>query len=71
MIRVRARRLTLRLAVDALSNFFRREDVRARDVLSDQQRIVLDTEEATYVLDSLDTVKQDTVVRLRELHERA
>jgi uncharacterized protein (DUF1778 family) len=39
-------------------------------VLADQQQIVLPEDEAARFLDALDTVDQDTVVRLRELRER-
>jgi uncharacterized protein (DUF1778 family) len=83
---MRTQRLELRLTDDerqldraaatavgeTLSDFFRRAArARAQEVLADQQRIVLNQDEATRFLDALDAVDQDTVVRLRELRERA
>jgi uncharacterized protein (DUF1778 family) len=83
---MRTQRLELRLTNDerqldsaaatavgeTLSDFFRRAtSARAQDVLADQQRIALNDEEAARFLDALDTVDQDTVARLRELHEWA
>jgi uncharacterized protein (DUF1778 family) len=83
---VRTQRLELRLTDDerqldstaatavgeTLSDFFRRAaSARAQEVLADQQRIVLNQDEAARFLDALDTGDQDTVARLRELHERA
>jgi uncharacterized protein (DUF1778 family) len=83
---VRTQRLELRLTDDerqldsaaatavgeTLSDFFRRAArARAQEVLVDQQRIVLDENEAARFLDALDTVDQDTVARLRELRQHA
>lgn len=83
---MRTQRLELRLTDDerqldsaaatavgeTLSDFFRRAaSARAQEVLVDQQRIVLDENEAARFLDALDTVDQDTVASLRELRQRA
>jgi uncharacterized protein (DUF1778 family) len=83
---MRTQRLELRLTDDerqldstaatmvgeTLSDFFRRAaSARAHEVLADQQRLVLDHDEAARFLDALDTVDQVTVSRLRELRERA
>lgn len=83
---MRTQRLELRLTDDerqldsaaatavgeTLSDFFRRAaSARAQDVLSDQQRIALNQDEAVRFLDALETVDQDAVARLRELRERA
>ncbi len=83
---MRTQRLELRLTDDerqldsaaatavgeTLSDFFRRAaSTRARDVLADQQQIVLSEDEAARFLDALDTADQDTLARLRELRERA
>ena len=83
---MRTQRLELRLTDDerqldsaaatavgeTLSEFFRRAaSARAQEVLVDQQRIVLDENEAARFLDALDTVDQDTVASLRELRQRA
>jgi uncharacterized protein (DUF1778 family) len=86
IVLVRTQRLELRLTDDerqldsaaatavgeTLSDFFRRAArARAQEVLVDQQRIVLDENEAARFLDALDTVDQDTVARLRELRQHA
>jgi uncharacterized protein (DUF1778 family) len=86
MMLVRTQRLELRLtdgerqldsaaatAVgETLSDFFRRAaSARAQEVLADQQRIVLNQDEAARFLDALDAVDQDAVARLRELREHA
>jgi uncharacterized protein (DUF1778 family) len=86
MISVRTQRLELRLTDDereldsvaatavgeTLSDFFRRAaSARAREVLADQQQILLSEDEAARFLDALDASDQDTVARLRELRERA
>lgn len=86
MTPVRTQRLELRLTDDereldsvaatavgeTLSDFFRRAaSARAREVLADQQQIVLSKDEAARFLDALDASDQDTVARLRELRERA
>lgn len=83
---MRTQRLELRLTDDerhldsaaatavgeTLSDFFRRAaSARAQEVLTDQQRIALNHDEAVCFLDALETVDQDAVVRLRELRERA
>lgn len=83
---MRTQRLELRLTDDerqldsaaatavgeTLSDFFRRAaSARAREVLADQQQIMLSEHEAARFLDALDTADQDTVARLRELRERA
>jgi uncharacterized protein (DUF1778 family) len=85
MILMRTHRLELRLTDDerqldsaaatavreTLSDFFRRAaSVRAREVLADQQQIVLSEDEAVRFLDALDAVDHDTVVRLRDLRKR-
>jgi uncharacterized protein (DUF1778 family) len=85
MMLVRTQRLELRLtdgerqldsaaatAVgETLSGFFRRAaSARAQEVLADQQRIVLNQDEAARFLDALDAVDQDTVARLRALRAR-
>jgi uncharacterized protein (DUF1778 family) len=44
---------------------------RTQDVSSNYQRIALNQDEAARFLDALETVDQSTVVRLRELRERA
>jgi uncharacterized protein (DUF1778 family) len=57
---------------ETLSDFFRRAaSARAQEVLTDQQQIVLNEDEATRFLDALENVDQDTVERLRNLRERA
>jgi len=57
---------------ETLSDFFRRAaSARAQEVLTDQQQIALDQDEARRFLNALETVDQDTVARLRELRERA
>jgi uncharacterized protein (DUF1778 family) len=86
IVLMRTQRLELRLTDDerqldnaaatavgeTLSDFFRRAaSARAQEVLVDQQRIVLDENEAARFLDALDTVDEDTVARLRELRQRA
>jgi uncharacterized protein (DUF1778 family) len=83
---VRTQRLELRLTDDerqldsaaatavgeTLSEFFRRAaSARAQEVLTDQQQIVLDNDEAARFLDALENVDRDTVERLRTLRERA
>jgi uncharacterized protein (DUF1778 family) len=83
---MRTQRLELRLTDDerqldsvaatavgeTLSDFFRRAaSARAQEILADQQRIVLNEDEAARFLDALDAVDQDTVARLRELRESA
>jgi uncharacterized protein (DUF1778 family) len=86
MISMRTQRLELRLtdnerqldgaaatAVgETLSDFFRRAaSARAQEVLANQQQLVLSEDEAVRFLDALDAVGQDTVMRLRELRDRA
>jgi uncharacterized protein (DUF1778 family) len=86
IILMRTQRLELRLTDDerqldstaatavgeTLSDFFRRAaSARAQEVLADQQRIVLNQDEAARFLDALDAVDQGTVGRLRELRQRA
>lgn len=86
MVGMRTQRIELRLTDDerqldsaaavavgeTLSDFFRRAaSVRAQEVLTDQQQIALSESEATRFLDALEEVDQDTVARLRSLHERA
>ena len=86
LVPMRTQRLELRLTDDerqldsvaatavgeTLSDFFRRAaSIRAREVLADQQQIVLSQDEAARFLDALENVDQDTIVRLRELRERA
>jgi uncharacterized protein (DUF1778 family) len=81
---MRTQRLELRLTEDerrldnaaatavgeTLSDFFRRAaSARAQEVLTDQQQIALDQDEARRFLNALETVDQDTVARLRELRE--
>lgn len=57
---------------ETLSDFFRRAaSARAQEVLTDQQQIALDEDEAARFLDALENVDQDTVERLRGLRERA
>jgi uncharacterized protein (DUF1778 family) len=57
---------------ETLSDFFRRAaSARAQEVLADQQRIVLNQDEAARFLEALDAVDHDAVARLRELRERA
>ncbi len=83
---MRTQRLELRLTEDerqldnaaaaavgeTLTDFFRRAaSARAQEVLTDQQQIGLDQDEARRFLNALETVDQDTVARLRELRERA
>jgi uncharacterized protein (DUF1778 family) len=85
-VRIRTQRLELRLtdherqldsaaatAVgETLSDFFRRAaSARAQEVLTDQQQIALDQDEATRFLDALEEVDEGTVARLRSLRERA
>jgi uncharacterized protein (DUF1778 family) len=85
IVLVRTQRLELRLTDDerqldsaaatavgeTLSDFFRRAaSARAQEVLADQQRVVLNQDEAARFLDALDSVDRDTVARLRELRER-
>ncbi len=86
IILMRTQRLELRLTDDerqldstattavgkTLSDFFRRAaSARAQEVLADQQRIVLNQDEAARFLDALDAVDQGTIGRLRELRQRA
>ncbi len=86
MIYMRTQRLELRLTDDerqldsaaatavgeTLSDFFRRAaSARAQEVLTDQQQIVLNEDEAARFLDALENVDQDTVERLRILRQRA
>lgn len=86
MIDMRTQRLEIRLTDDerqldsaaatavgeTLSDFFRRAaSARAQEVLTDQQQIALNEDEAARFLDALDEVDEDTVARLRSLRERA
>lgn len=86
MIAMRTQRLELRLTDDerqldsaaatavgeTLSDFFRRAaSARAQEVLTDQQHIALNDDEAARFLDALENVDQDMVERLRRLRERA
>jgi uncharacterized protein (DUF1778 family) len=51
-----------------LSDFFRRAaSARAQEVLTDQQQIALNEDEATRFLDALENVDEDTIERLRSL----
>lgn len=57
---------------ETLSDFFRRAaQMRAQEVLTNQQQIALSDEEARSVLDALDHVDEETVDRLRDLRARA
>jgi uncharacterized protein (DUF1778 family) len=57
---------------ETLSDFFRRAArARAEEVFTDQRQIALDDEEATRFLDALESVDEDTVARLRDLHHRS
>jgi uncharacterized protein (DUF1778 family) len=86
MLGMRTQRLELRLTDEerqidgaaatavgeTLSDFFRRAArLRAQEVLTDQQQIALSDIEATRFLDALETVDEDTVVRLRDLRHRS
>jgi uncharacterized protein (DUF1778 family) len=86
MRRMRTQRLQLGLTKDerllnsaaatavgeTLSDFFRRAaSMRALEILTDQQRVALSTDESTRFLDALDMVDERSVARLRELRERA
>lgn len=86
MTYMRTQRLELRLTDDerqldsaaatavgeTLSDFFRRAaSARAQEVLTDQQQIALNEDEAARFLDALENVDQDTVERLRILRQRA
>ena len=51
-----------------MSDFFRRAaSARAQEVLTDQQQIALNEDEATRFLDALENVDEDTIERLRSL----
>ena len=57
---------------ETLSDFFRRAaQMRAQEVLTDQQQIALSDEEARSFLDALEDVDEETVARLRDLRARA
>jgi len=57
---------------ETLSDFFRRAArVRAQEVLTHQQQIALNHDEATRFLDALETVDEDTVARLCDLRRRS
>lgn len=57
---------------ETLSDFFRRAArVRAQEVLTDQQQIVLSHDEATRFLNALEAVGEETVARLRDLRRRS
>jgi uncharacterized protein (DUF1778 family) len=86
MFSMRTQRLELRLTDDerqldgaaatavgeTLSDFFRRAArVRAEEILTDRQQILLSDEEAARFLDALEDVDQDSVARLRNLRQRA
>jgi uncharacterized protein (DUF1778 family) len=83
---MRTQRLELRLTDDerqldgaaatavgeTLSDFFRRAArARAQEVLTDQQQIMLDDEEAARFLDALEDIDEDAVARLRDLRHRS
>ena len=83
---MRAHRLELRLTDDecsldaaaasavgeTLCDFFRRAArVRAEEVLANQRDIVLSEGDAARFLDALEAPDSETVVRLRELRDRA
>jgi uncharacterized protein (DUF1778 family) len=86
MLGMRTQRLELRLTDEerqidgaaatavgeTLSDFFRRAArARAQEVLVDQQQIALSDIEATRFLDALETLDEDAVARLRDLHHRS
>lgn len=86
MFDMRTQRLELRLTDDerqldsaaatavgeTLSDFFRRAaSSRAQEVLTDQQQITLDEDEAARFLDALEDVDRDVVARLQSLRQRA
>lgn len=57
---------------ETLSDFFRRAArVRAQEVLTDQEQIALNDDEAARFLAALDSVDEDTVTRLRGLRRRS